>query len=288
MLWQLKKYAVGFMEILHIYRQYIILLSLVVASIFLLQTNANPQLTYIRRHLLFMTAVVSRFQVWLPEYESAASVKNLKERNIELFKRNTVLEEAYLENIRLRKLIQFRDRFPLRTVPAHVLNKIPNPRLSVLILDAGYNKNVRMHDNVITDRGLAGKIIEVHENHSICELITDEMFRAAAKIQRTRLDGILRWEGRPNEMGFYGVIKNLDVRIGDVILTSEYSEYFLPNIPVGVVYEINNEVPGLFKDIRLKTFSDLNTIEEVFIVADTSRSVAARSGFEEQFLRNLK
>jgi cell shape-determining protein MreC len=99
------------------------------------------------------------------------------------------------------------------------------------------------------------------------------------------LDGIIIWKGESNEMGFYGVLKHFDVKIGDVVLTSEYSDYFLPNIPVGVVYKINNEVPGLFKDIRLKTFTEFHTLEDVFILTDTTHSVALNRGFEQSFIQ---
>ncbi|HNF86262.1 MAG TPA: rod shape-determining protein MreC, partial [bacterium] len=96
--------------------------------------------------------------------------------------------------------------------------------------------------------------------------------------------GVVFWLGNPDEVAFYGVLKNLDVRIGDVILTSEYSEYFLPNFRVGVVTEVNNEIEGLFKDIRVQTAVDFDRLEEVFVVTDTSRTRSVAVGFENYFI----
>ncbi len=288
MWWKLRNQIAGFRELVYIYRRYFILLALVVISIILLQTNTNPQTTVIRRVFLFLTAGIGHYTAQLPVFISRSEYNRLMDQNIELAKRNMVLEDAYLENVKLRQIIRFRDRFPLTTLPAHIITKISDPKYNTLLLTAGYDKGVRKDMNVISARGLVGKISEVYDDHSVCEIILDERFRSAGKIQRTRLDGVLLWKSEMNEVGFYGVLKHFDVKIGDVILTSEYSDYYLPNVPVGVVYKINNEVPGLFKDIRVKTFTEFHRLEHVYILTDTTHSIAMKRGFEQSFLQTAQ
>ncbi len=286
MWWKIRNQISGLRELSYLYRQYIVLLSLVVLSIVLLQTNTNPQLTVIRRYFLMLASMAGHYADRLPSFISQAEHERLRDQNLELMKRNIVLEDAYIENVRMRKILRFQDRFPLTTLASHILTRIPDPNYNTIVLNAGSDRGIRKDMNVISLRGLAGKISEIYSDHSVCEILLDERFRCSGKIQRTRIDGIILWKGETNEMGFYGVLKHFDVRIGDVILTSEYSDYFLPNIPVGVVYKINNEVPGLFKDIRLKTFTEFHALEEVFVLTDTTRSIALKRGFEESFIRS--
>lgn len=284
MYWKLRNFFGGLNEIVYLYRHLFVFLVLVLISLILLQTNPRQQMVFLRKRVIYLSAV---FGGWFKPArlftDPDATIKALHDETTAMYKRNIVLEDAYLENIRLRHLLDFRERFPLSTVPAQIVARDPSPALSSITLNKGAAEGIRLHHNVITPEGLVGQIMEVREHHSVCQILLDRNFRAAAKIQRTRLNGVVHWPGQPNEAGFYGVLKNLDVRLGDVVLTSEYSEYFLPNFRVGVVTSINNEVEGIFKDIRLRTAVDFNTIEEVFVVTDSLKASSSAAGFEKYF-----
>ncbi|MBL7961363.1 rod shape-determining protein MreC [bacterium] len=287
MFWKLKNFLDGFYQIIDVYKNHFVFLFLIIISAILLQTNTNPQITFFRQRAIYLSALIGEQFSRLPrvwKYEDQN--RTLELQNTELAKRNIVLEDAYLENIKLRQMLKFKDRFPLNTIPAHIIMKAPDPNLSTITLDKGRDDGVYEYQNVITDRGLVGIITHVEDRYSVCQIMLDKTFRAAAKIQRTRLSGIALWQGLPNEVGFYGVLKNLDVRVGDVILTSEYSEFFLPNFRVGIVREINNEIEGIFKNIHVKTSVDFDMIEDVFIVQDTSKVSSTRIGFENYFFGN--
>lgn len=287
MFWKLKNFLDGFYQIIDVYKNHFVFLFLLIISAILLQSNTNPQITFFRQRAIYVSALIGEQFSHIPlvwKYEKQN--RTLERHNAELAKRNIVLEDAYLENIKLRQMLKFKDRFPLKTIPAHIIMKAPDPNLSTITLDKGRDDGVREHQNVITDRGLVGIITHAEDRYSVCQILLDKTFRAAAKIQRTRLSGIILWQGTPNEVGFYGVLKNLDVRVGDVILTSEYSEFFLPNFRVGIVHDINNEIEGIFKNIHVKTSVDFDMIEDVFIVTDTSKASSVRIGFEDYFFGN--
>lgn len=287
MYWKIRNLVSAFVEVLQIYRRYVVLVVLLVSSLILLQTNTNPQMTFVRRQFIVAAAALGERFTWLPRtFHGESDDQELEQRQVELAKRNILLEDAYLENIRLRHLLRFMERFPLRTLPAQVVMVNPSPSRHSIILNRGTKDGVRLNHNVITDRGLVGRIRDVGTEHAECQLMLDKSFRVAAKIQRTRLNGIVHWQGQSNEVGFYGVLKNLDVQIGDVILTSEYSEYFLPNFRIGVVVGINNEIAGIFKDIHVRTYVDFNTLEEVFVVMDTTKELSAGRNFEKNFFGN--
>ncbi|HMW35156.1 MAG TPA: rod shape-determining protein MreC [bacterium] len=285
MLWKLRNFYAGLKEILYVYRHSFVFLVLVIASILLLQNNPNPSMIFLRKRVIYLAAMLGEKISSGPRWrDSDAVIKELQQRNIELASRNIVLEDAYMENVRLRQLVEFRSRFPLSVRPARIIARESRPAISNIVLDKGSADGIRLHQNVINEYGLVGQIAEVFEEHSVCQMLLDKNFRVASKIQRTRANGVVFWPGNPDEVAFYGVLKNLDVRIGDVILTSEYSEYFLPNFRVGVVTEVNNEIEGLFKDIRVQTAVDFDRLEEVFVVTDTSRTRSVAVGFENYFI----
>lgn len=284
MYWKLKTLLDDFYQIIDVYKNYFVFLILVIISAVLLESNTNPQITFFRRGAIYISAVIGEQFTRIPKiwnYEEKNYL--LEQRNIDLAKRNIMLEDAYLDNIKLRQMLKFKERFPLQTIPARIIMKAPDPNLSTITLNKGRSDGIREHQSVITDRGLVGIITEAGAHYSVCQIMLDKNFRGAAKIQRTRLNGIVFWQGTPNEVGFYGVLKNLDVRVGDVILTSEYSEFFLPNFRVGVVHAIDNEIEGIFKNIHVRTSVDFNTIEEVFVVTDTSKTLTEVIGFENYF-----
>jgi len=70
---------------------------------------------------------------------------------------------------------------------------------------------------------------------------------------------------RPRRLTVTNVPKSADVNIGDLIITSEYSNHFPAGIPIGTVIESGN-LDNLFKKIVLKPSVDFETLEEVFVL----------------------
>ena len=65
-----------------------------------------------------------------------------------------------------------------------------------------------------------------------------------------------------------------DVREGDVITTSEYSNVFPRNIKIGFISRISQGAGTLFKEIEVTPSADILALEQVFVVtavADTER-----------------
>jgi rod shape-determining protein MreC len=54
--------------------------------------------------------------------------------------------------------------------------------------------------------------------------------------------------------------------VGDVIVTSEYSNVFPPNVKIGVVSSVTEHEGGLFKQIRVTPYVDFDRLEHVFVV----------------------
>jgi rod shape-determining protein MreC len=98
-------------------------------------------------------------------------------------------------------------------------------------------------------------------------VLSNTDFRASAKIQRSRVDGIIAWDGKI--LSLKNVPKTRDVKTGDVVITSEYSNTYPPNIRIGIVSDVQEQGSLLFKSITVTPDIDFIKLEEVFVIQYT-------------------
>jgi rod shape-determining protein MreC len=117
----------------------------------------------------------------------------------------------------------------------------------------------------LTSKGVIGKIISTSKSSAEVQLISDVNFRLSVKIVPDDVEGILRWIG--DDICEIAELKKIsDIKIGDVVLTSNLSIYFPPNLPVGEVISIFEKSDSSNRIVRMKLYSDLSTINQLFIV----------------------
>jgi rod shape-determining protein MreC len=191
----------------------------------------------------------------------------LRRQNMDLAYKNMQLQDAFLENIRLRKLLEFKERSTFQLVTAEVTGFNPHQIFNGLILNEGRKRNIKKRDAVLTAEGLVGQIVRVDNNNSICQILLDRNSRISAQIQRNRELGVIAWDGGVNLKLLY-VAKTIDVLTGDVVFTSGYSKIFPGNIKIGVVIDVSKANEGLFQDIVVQPAVNFNRLEEVFIVKE--------------------
>ncbi|MFN3134232.1 MAG: rod shape-determining protein MreC [Candidatus Kryptonium sp.] len=211
-------------------------------------------------------AIKSVTNVFSNFYNIQDENRKLRKTNILLLSELSQLREEKLENIRLRRLLGFKEKTNnYELIPADVVGKTLISPYNYIVLNAGSNDGVEVNMPVISESGIVGKIMKVGRNYSVAMILYHKDFRASVKIQRTRVDGILGWEGG-EFLSVFNISKTMDVEVGDVVITSEYSTIFPPGFEIGVVTQIDNSVAGLFKAIKVKPFVDFTKIEEVLIV----------------------
>ena len=126
---------------------------------------------------------------------------------------------------------------------------------------------------VVSNGGLVGVITSVSLHYSVVNILINTDFRVSAKIQRSRVDGIVAWNGK--DFTVKNIPKMRDVKIGDVITTSEYGGTFPSNIRIGIVSEIYDQKSSMFKLITMTPAVDFVKLEEVFVITavpDNERS----------------
>lgn len=190
--------------------------------------------------------------------------KVLRRQNTDLAYQNMQLQDALLENLRLRKLLGFREKSQLQLTAAEVIGQNPHDIVNGLLLNAGRERGIQKPAAVLTADGLVGKIINSDNNFSVCQILFDPNSRVSAKIQRNREFGVIAWDGG-NQLKLLYITKTIKVHVGDVIVTSGMSQIFPENIKIGVVIDVSIESKGMFQDILVQPSVNFNRLEEVQI-----------------------
>ncbi len=266
-------------DILFEFREYAILAGLVACALILLALNNNPQLQRVRAVTSVVFGVVQEQVSFIPSYFSLRAENQLLRRmNVDLADEAYRLREAKLENLRLHALLGLKDRVTHRLIAGTVVGKNLTLLRNTLTLDIGSREGVEERMPVVTDAGLVGLVVAVSPHYSVVNILLNTDFRASAKVQRSRVDGIVAWDGQ--SLILKNVPKSRDVKPGDVVITSEYSDMFPDDVRIGVVNDVRDQPSSMFKSVTITPSVDFVRLEEVFVVE--YRSDAERQLLEQK------
>jgi rod shape-determining protein MreC len=202
--------------------------------------------------------------VWLVDAESE-NVRLLAE-NRQLTAELSQLKEVRLTNERLRKLLVFREQQALKALPAQVIAEDATSWFRTVMIDKGNADGVQEGMPVVVAEGVAGRVIRVVAHQSRVLLITDASSAVAALVQRTRSRGICRGTG--DGLNFDFALREKDIEVGDLVITSGNGGVFPKGLPVGRVVRVEREEYGLFQAIEVAPTVDFSRLEEVLVLLE--------------------
>lgn len=175
------------------------------------------------------------------------------------------LKELSQENARLKELLSFKQKSPLRLIAARVIGRSPDSWSAGVIIDKGRNNRIVPGMIVITPRGLVGKIAESEDTTSKVLLISDPSQGVFSIVQRTRQEGLIGGTLGGNLIMRY-LPEEAQISIGDTIITSELSRVYPKGLLIGKVINIGQDLSGLCRYASVRPSVDLSSIEEVLII----------------------
>ena len=250
------------------YKDHFVFAFAIIFSTFILLNNKDPKMSIVRGKA---TEVVSFFS---SPFTWVQSLMFLEEENQILREKNLVLSlqvESMLnlqnENNSLMEMLDFKKNKEFIIQSAKVVNKGIQPNLLSIIIDRGTIDGLKNDLPVLTPKGVVGKTIETSKNNSIVQLISDANFRLSTRILPSGATGILRFiNGKTAEIR--EVQKNVDVNIGDKVVTSGFSNIYPAGLPVGTVKGVYQDRGSFQKVVSIALPNDLNAFQHVFIIAE--------------------
>jgi len=246
-------------------KDYLALFFAIIISLIFIYSNDNLQLQTFQVWLFELTGQVQQ------QFARITRFQKVYQQNLELQRLNTELalkvfqaQNAAIENARLREMLRIPPPLSHEMVVASVLGPGLNRNANTLLIDRGSRDGLKINDPVMTPAGLVGKILTVSRRFAQVHLLNDRFFRVSGRLQRSRVDGIVRWE--EGDLCLLDHIpKRAEVILGDTVVTSGLGKIYPPGIPIGVVVAVQ-DAKGIFKQIKIKPAADLLKVEALLVL----------------------
>lgn len=183
---------------------------------------------------------------------------------------NQILEQSKLELDRLQKLYeldQYYADYP--TTGARIIGKDPGNWYNVFIIDKGENQGIKVDMVVMGGIGLIGKIIQVGPDFAKVRSIIDDTSSVSASIVRTDDLCVVKGDLTLFNKGYISIdyiSNNVNLLIGDNVITSNLGEIYPPGILIGEVVAIETNENQLSKKAFLKPVVDFKHLKEVLVI----------------------
>lgn len=201
--------------------------------------------------------------VWLRQLRHEND--QLREQMARLEQKVTDFHEAYVENLRLRRLLDFKSTLQAETLAAQVVVHDMTGWFQTLIVDKGFKDAITPDMAVVNDEGVVGRVLDVSDRYARVLLITDPGSSVDAIIQRNRVRGVLGGKDANGCILKY-VRGNLDAQVGDLVISSGKDGVFPKGLRLGVIQGIFKDPVDLFQRIEVKPLVRLSALEEVLII----------------------
>lgn len=212
------------------------------------------------------------------------SVKTLKNENEklqrqidELTEENSLLAQNKYELHRLRELYALdEDYSSYPKVAAKVIGKDTNNWFNTFTINRGSDDGIKKDMNVISGGGLVGIVYDVGKNYAKVRAIIDDESGVSVSFANTSDTGIVSGDLKlieEGEMNVTGILADADVSEGDMVITSQISDKFLPGILVGYVTKISKDPNELTKSGKIIPVVDFRHIDEVLVITQLKENL---------------
>ncbi len=180
------------------------------------------------------------------------------------------------ENARLRRLLELDQRHPYALVAADVAGRSLDRLGGSLTLNKGEEDGVTANRAILTPEGLVGRVERSTAHQARVLTILHRDCAVAARVARTRVEGVLRWDfGDQPKLHLLYISSQEDVKPGDLVVTSGQGGIFPEGVRIGTVERVALEPNGLMKEIVVATAVDFRGLEQVLVYTPaTAGSVA--------------
>ncbi len=150
---------------------------------------------------------------------------------------------------------------------AKVLKNSWHKKQNFLTIDKGYSNNIQNNMGVVNDKGLIGITRSVSTNFTTIISIINTDLMVSAKIKESGYFGTLSWNGKnAQKLQLTGLPRHIDIKVGDTIVSSGYSNILTEEIEIGVVELYEEKKNTNFLYIQVKPFVDFTNINYVYII----------------------
>ena len=151
---------------------------------------------------------------------------------------NIKLNQLENDNRRLRQILSLQNLSDINVITSAVISRNNGNWWKQIILNKGAQDGVKIGDAVVGPGGLLGIIDNTSYFTSNVKLLTDPDSKVGVWTKRSNKHGLMVGVGNEKPQIIY-YSKEVDIKVGDLVLSSPASTLLPPNIPIGIVENID-------------------------------------------------
>ena len=195
------------------------------------------------------------------------SLTALRESNAELRDLVAKTEEYRQEAQRLQGLLDMVDRYDIDGISARVTGRSATAWNQTITIDAGRADGVEAGMTVMGTGGVVGQVASgVSQNTSEVRLLTDSQSGAAAMIQSSREEGIVRGSLEGLRLYLQNLDEDAQVAVGDIVVTSGLGGSYVSGLTIGTVVRVEAGEGGSPATVVVSPNAKASALEEVVVV----------------------
>jgi len=177
------------------------------------------------------------------------------------------------EKERLRSLLDASKKVDEQVQVAEILAVDLEPSKRKIVINKGANEGVFINQPVIDGSGVMGQVIHVGFFSSTVMLITDPAHELPVQVVRTGLRTVAKGMGTVNRLSLLYIANvglNMEIKKGDLIVTSGFGQKFPQGYPVGTVIEVIPDIGKPYAQVQALPRAALEHNREVLLLWKTA------------------
>jgi rod shape-determining protein MreC len=170
------------------------------------------------------------------------------------------------ENIELRDLLKSSYEISEPVLIAELMRVDLDPYTHLIQIDKGSNSGLFVGQPVLDAQGVMGQIDQIGPFSAIVRLITDPGHAIPVQINRTGVRAIALGTGDTQRLELSSLPNNVDVQVGDLLVTSGLGGRFPQGYPVARVTRVTQDPGAPFARISAEPKAELGRSRQVLLV----------------------
>ena len=178
-------------------------------------------------------------------------------------------DQLAMENQRLRKLLELRDRLQTPAQAAEVIYDTADPYTRRVVLDRGQLGGVELGAPVMDEAGVLGQVTRVFPLVSEVTLLVDRDQAIPVLNIRTGVRGVAYGDpvaGHGGGMELRFMPANADIREDDLLTTSGVDGLYAPGLPVARVVKVERRADSAFARIYCAPLAQVQGARHVVVL----------------------
>ena len=177
------------------------------------------------------------------------------------------LRSLEAENVHLRDLLGAAVTLQPATRLAEILHMGRDPFTHKVVVNLGARQNIVAGQAVVDAKGVIGQVTRVYPFSSEVTLITDKGLSIPVQVERSGLRAIVFGQGQGNLIDLPYLPPNVDVREGDMLVTSGIDGVYPAGLAVARVTAIDRDPDSPFAHIVCTPIAGIENHKQVLLLS---------------------